>query len=518
MADAPQPQRPKPLLKRCLRRLAQGVAALFLLMALGTWVENWRGERAWQQYQTERAEAGDPVQGLEYFSPTIPSEQNFAMAAPLAPLVQRTLNPETLSLDLTDPKAAQAQLDRIPKLYVQYALHGGRPRLNRFCNLGAAASSVIVHGDRRVPDPSQDRTLNWESRQQAAQAMLDWFESFKAMDELVAALERPQGRFILQYDGLTGSVESSSPVHHTIMPDLSSAFYFRALCHLYTGNRRAALDDLKVLLRISHAFNEDHLTKSHLISIMIFETAAAALWEGLVIANFTEDELEIIQQEFTAFNWLNTLQQAFQGDLALANVLCQSIIDDPDNSFRRRIFLRGKSRWHQLRLAMPDGWVRINQIKIHQLYRNHVFPNFDPNKQLVFPKTTEANNKRIRSWVEGGWGSFHFYTDLVTRFRAAGPETYVHQTARVAVLVKIIGTICALKRYKMKHPQYPTTLRELIPEFLLMVPSDFTVQRPLKYQLFPEGYFMIWSVGWNQSNEKGNSMLDWAWYLPVNDH
>ena len=516
MADTPQPEKqiPKPFLKRWLPRLAKVMAGLFLLMALVTWEENWRGERAWQLYKAERAEAGDPVRGMDFFPPNVPDAQNFALAAPLAPWARQTLNPETLQLELTDPQAARDQMDRFPTMYLQYVFHGGGPVRNRLSRIQDVASNMYLRGDRAVPNPTKDPNVGWDSSRDAAEALLNWYRSFIVMDELIEELkQRPHGRFVQRYDGLSGPNLS----HHLMMVNLGSALYFRSICHMHTGNTQAALADLKTMLRICHVLNEDHISNSHLTSIMVFEFAAAALWEGLIVMKFSDDELKTIEREYTSFDWLALLKHAIQGDRELANALFDRILNDPYNSLRDHLLKSGPF-WHRIRLLAPRGWIQINQLKVNQLYDEFVFPNFEHQKKRVHPALTEENHKKISALLTSKRTPYLFYTFFISKMGSPFDESHVNQTARTAATVKIIKVSCALERYKIRNQNYPSTLRGLVPNYLPEVPINITDNQPLEYERFPEGHYRIWSMGWGKANNNQSMYLkksrdDWSWTL-----
>ncbi|MGC3956721.1 MAG: hypothetical protein QM813_01775 [Verrucomicrobiota bacterium] len=60
---------------------------------------------------------------------------------------------------------------------------------------------------------------------------------------------------------------------------------------------------------------------------------------------------------------------------------------------------------------------------------------------------------------------------------------------------RLLITALALERYQRKHRQYPNTLAELQPEFISVVPFDFSDGQPLRYRRGADGSFVLYSIG-----------------------
>jgi hypothetical protein len=68
----------------------------------------------------------------------------------------------------------------------------------------------------------------------------------------------------------------------------------------------------------------------------------------------------------------------------------------------------------------------------------------------------------------------------------------------------------------------PESLEALAPRYLDRLPHDLITGKQLRYQRTDNGSYMLYSVGWNQTDEGGviadDSLLkgDWAWsYVPI---
>ena len=76
---------------------------------------------------------------------------------------------------------------------------------------------------------------------------------------------------------------------------------------------------------------------------------------------------------------------------------------------------------------------------------------------------------------------------------------------------------CALERYHLAHGEYPETLDALVPQFIEKLPHDIIGGQPL--HLSPHrrhGKFLLYSVGWNETDDGGIAsdkmdQGDWVW-------
>ena len=100
--------------------------------------------------------------------------------------------------------------------------------------------------------------------------------------------------------------------------------------------------------------------------------------------------------------------------------------------------------------------------------------------------------------------------------KCAAGQTYA-DLARVA---------CALERYRLANGQFPETLEALAPKFIEQLPHDIINGQPLKYHRTEDGQFVLYSVGWNETDDGGKIALtksgsydpnhgDWVWRYPA---
>ncbi|MGH7942878.1 MAG: hypothetical protein ACREFR_17610, partial [Limisphaerales bacterium] len=97
-----------------------------------------------------------------------------------------------------------------------------------------------------------------------------------------------------------------------------------------------------------------------------------------------------------------------------------------------------------------------------------------------------------------------------------GFEQNAANMARVAI---------GLERYRLAHGAFPDSLASLAPQFLVKLPHDITNGRPLHYRRTSDQQFILYSIGWNHSDDGGTVALarsgqvdigkgDWVWQYP----
>jgi hypothetical protein len=89
--------------------------------------------------------------------------------------------------------------------------------------------------------------------------------------------------------------------------------------------------------------------------------------------------------------------------------------------------------------------------------------------------------------------------------------------------VDLARVACALERYRLAHGEYPKSLGTLAPQFIEKPPHDIINGQPLKYRRTEGGLFVLYSVGWNETDDGGQVALtrkdgpvdaaqgDWVW-------
>ena len=69
--------------------------------------------------------------------------------------------------------------------------------------------------------------------------------------------------------------------------------------------------------------------------------------------------------------------------------------------------------------------------------------------------------------------------------------------------VDLARVAIALERYRLAHGEFPESLDALAPQFMEKIPHDIINAQPLHYRRTADGQFVLYSVGWNETDDGG---------------
>jgi hypothetical protein len=86
--------------------------------------------------------------------------------------------------------------------------------------------------------------------------------------------------------------------------------------------------------------------------------------------------------------------------------------------------------------------------------------------------------------------------------KLAGKSAFAQTAADEATLA------CALERYRLVKGEFPDSLGALIPQFIQTMPHDIINGGPLQYRRTDNGRFLLYSIGWNETDDGGKVAMD----------
>jgi len=147
-------------------------------------------------------------------------------------------------------------------------------------------------------------------------------------------------------------------------------------------------------------------------------------------------------------------------------------------------------------------------------------PAVDANLGIVSPDAI----RRADAAIEADTRHINPY-NLMERMLLPALGTTVKKFAAGQNAVNLARTACALERYRLAHGEYPEALDVLAPQFIPQLPHDVINGQPLHYRRTSDGQFVLYSVGWNETDDGGqvglnkyggvdNLQGDWVWRYP----
>jgi hypothetical protein len=342
---------------------------------------------------------------------------------------------------------------------------------------------------------------------------------------LIAAAARPQARFWINYDDGFGILLP----HLARMKTSSQYLSLHANAALKAGDRATALEDLSLSFRLIESMRREPILISQLVRMAMLAIAVQPVWEGLADRQWTEVELSVIERELGKLDFLADYHFAMRGERA-CNVWGVDYIRKA-NSLEGIEDMMGKSEpsWpSELKKFMgkvmfrliPAGWFDQNKLSLCRLHEKYLLPQVVEQGWRLAPSAAIQQSDSILAKQ-----SRRPY-DMLSRMLLPGLTRVAEKSARAQTFADLARVACALERYRLANGQFPDTLTALAPKFIEKLPHDVINGQPLKYRRTDDGQFVLYSVGWNETDDGGILGLtkngnwdpkqgDWVWRYPV---
>jgi hypothetical protein len=470
-------------------------ACLLTLLALVYAEENWRGKRAWQRHREQWEAKGEKFDFTSFIPPSVADDKNFAFAPVFMPALGLTQELAGVVWEDTNALARLRAIDAelSPPRETKTHLILGSLEKGTFADISACAD--FYRDNTNYPQASATAA--------PSEVILTALSKFEAqLKELrTAAAERPYSRFPIQYD--------YEPPWGILLPHLahirtlSVLVHVHALAELEAGRPTEAFEDLRLGFRISDSIREEPILIDHLVRLSTLGIPLQTLREGLVRKAWTEAQLKEVEIYLASLNLLKEYKLAMHGERAFSTA---------GLDYWRRLgsranpldFLDGNdySPWIGVGcMLMPRGWYYQNMVTVSSTHQRLTFPTVDEQARRVFPELSEKAAAEIEHLPARPYTIF-------AKMLFPAVEKPVQKTARMQSFVDMGQIACAIERFRMVNGNYPRSLGLLVPQFIAAVPNDVVDGKPLRYQLESAGGYVLYSIGWNRTDDGG--ALVWA--------
>jgi hypothetical protein len=170
---------------------------------------------------------------------------------------------------------------------------------------------------------------------------------------------------------------------------------------------------------------------------------------------------------------------------------------------------------------MPGAYFYQNELAFAQMSQQWLLPLVDTNSRVISPAALQRANDAVRAEMK-------HYSPYKVQALMLFPaiSSTVRKSAAIQVSIDLARVACALERYRLANGQYPEALDALTPQFIEQLPHDIINGQPLHYRRTDSGQFILYSVGWNGTDDGGRVVLtktgsvdrekgDWVWSYPA---
>jgi hypothetical protein len=504
---------------RLLRWGLIGLAVISTLAAILITEENWRGERAWENYQREAEARGERFDVASVVPPPVPDEQNFFFAPIVADTLNWNRNQNAGTLESRDTTAVNRMNFNIYRGDSEnWPKNGGNWQKGKLTDLKewqryyrnfAETPEGKTNGFRIAPQPQTP----------AADILLALSGFDPAIEELRQACQRPYSRLPLKYEDGFDAAGELLPYLAT-MKRCAQLFQLRILAELDNGQSEQALDDVKLLLRVTESVRGQPFLISHLVRVAMIAITLQPVYEGLAQHRWSAVQLVELQQALAKLDFLTDFQLALQGEkiFAIQSFEKQRItreyktVDDSSGTNKIRTV---SLHW------MPTAYFYQNELAFAQMHQQYILPLIDQTNRIVAPSVLRQTLAAMQAQGRH-YSPYKVQAIMLTPAIASGVKKF----AMIQSQVDLARVACALECYYFAHGNYPETLDALAPQFIGKLPHDIINGQPLHYRRTDDDQFVLYSVGWDEKDDGGKIFFtksgsvdrekgDWVWQYPL---
>jgi hypothetical protein len=512
------------------RRFVFGLACLATLIALFYAEEDWRGWHAWNQFKHEWEAKGEKFDFTDFVPAPVPDDQNFAFA----PVVASSY---AMMLDKTGHEIYPRNTNVVDRLQLDLVdYHQGRAA-NVFGSDGPTNRGnwlIAQKTDLRewqnyyrwLATKTNAFAVSPQPQSPAQDVLLALSKYDPVVEDLLAAAKLPASRFPLEYD--KDDPAAILLPHLAAMKRTSQFLQLRAIAELENGESEKALDDVKLSLRLADAIRTEPFIITHLVRIAILQIALQPVWEGLAEHRWSDAQLVVLGEEVAKLDFLADCQKTQKAEIFFsaqeasflrrhrdyAKQFAQMGFNYPgDASFKFTIYR-----------YMPGGWFYQSALK-----NGRTLMGYLPAVNLDRGTISLAIIRQADVTASNSVSAFDPLDGLKKIFNTEylWEGNFLRKIAVGQTYVDLARTAIALERYRLAHGEFPEALDTLAPQFIAQVPHDVIGGGPLKYQRTADGQFILYSVGWNETDDGGAVVLkpgstpsvdldkgDWVWTYP----
>jgi hypothetical protein len=392
----------------------------------------------------------------------------------------------------------------------------------KFTSLGA-----WQHYYRELASRTNEFPIPAQPGSPAADVLLALSKYDAVMEELRAASQLPASRFPLNYDS-----ESPGAI---LLPHLASlkccaqVLQLRSVAELQNSQPEQALADVRLGLQLADKVRTEPCLISHLVRLAMVQLMLQPVWEGLAEHKWPDAQLVALEAELSKFDIPADYQRCMRGELALQDGEMEHLRRHPEELENVQAFSFDDTRGNASSLPggpfshlIPTGWFYQNQYRCARTMMDYYFPVADVTRGTFSPDLARRGDAAVAAEVKSP-SPFNLLERMFMPALGNAARHFAFGQASVA----LARTAIALERYRLVHGKFPDSLAPLAPQFIAKVPSDVIGGQPLKYRRNPDGRFVLYSVGWNGTDEGGVQVFekgsspkldqtqgDWVWQYP----
>ena len=513
------------LCARNFKRSLFGLACLATLIALFYAEEDWRGWHAWNQFKQQWEAKGEHFDLASIVPPPVPEEQNFAMT----PIVFSSYG-YCLAREGKPIPSRQRDTNFVIRMHMDISQNYNDPTNGAGDRVKGQFVSLEAWQNyyRELAKETNEFPIPPQRGSPAADVLLALSKHDAVIEELRAASQLPASRFPLTYDN-----ESPAAIllpHLAPLKSSARVLSLRSVAELQNGQPEKALDDVRLGLQLADKIRTEPFLISHLVRIAMVQIMLQPVWEGLAEHKWSDAQLAALDAELAKPDFFAAYQLSMRGELACQNGEMERLRRHPERLQDLQVFNDGESQGSGFNLPggllarlLPAGWFYQNQYRAARIMTEYYLPVADVAQGTFSPDLVHRGDAAVEAEVKSPT-PFNVLERMVLPALGNAARHFAYGQASV----DLARTAIALERYRLAHGDLPESLVALAPQFIANVPQDVIGGQPLKYRREPDGQSMLYSIGWNETDDGGVSIFkkgstpsvdlnqgDWVWRYPL---
>jgi len=300
---------------------------------------------------------------------------------------------------------------------------------------------------------------------------------------------------------------------------------------LHNGDTASAVENLRALLSLAKGTGEERLVISELVQIAIVSIGVNVCWEVLQSPNVTDGQLAQLEKDWAAFDFVQTGENSLEMERAMEQMDLAKW--RASNKAIQQLFDLGRKAAESM--GSPDTETVLDKSKMAaKVFMWRYWWSYPDELRALkgdevllemprFAKTNHSFQTGIQRQIAGldalGLTKLNDelsgllnpnQMDMHTMLSQSVPSLsgISHKVMIAEAARQITVTAIALKRYQLKHGNYPPDLNSLVPEFVSTIPFDPVDGQPLRYRPKAEGTFLLYSIGENSKDDNGDSSIE----------
>jgi len=254
------------------------------------------------------------------------------------------------------------------------------------------------------------------------------------------------------------------------------------------------------MLYLNGAIRTEPFLITHLVRIAMLEISLQPIYEGLAAHRWSEAQLGALDSELARQDFLADYQTAMRGELDF---------DITEIEYMRRnrdfgalgYFADGQQQPSSVEIGLqlyPSGFFYQNELQLARMQLEYVLPVADLEKRILSPATVRQNYEAITNELLQ-----YSYNGALAKMAPPAVINSVKKFTQAQAHLDLARVAIALERFRLAHGEFPASLDALAPQFLDPIPHDVINGQPLHYRLTNDGQFVLYSVGWNETDDGG---------------